>query len=303
MDHSPSEDWRSGVEGAISKLETGMTDIVRMLKEMAPQTHQQDSVAVRPPSEPAREPKLTPPELFSGDPDQCRPFLTQCEIHFQLQPSCFPSERSKVAYMISLLSGKAKRWGTAEWQRDSPCCYVFQTFARELCRVFDPVLPEREAARRLFAITQGKRRVPEYIIDFHSVASGSHWNEEALTDAFYRGLNDDIKDGLSLKRYPDSLQGLEDLATRVDLRLAERTRERGPRSSPITRLVGEDQRLFHSPNQPSRPARPTTEEPMQLGRSRLSPAERERRRMGNLCFYCGGAGHIATSCPVKGTAQ
>ncbi|XP_037539730.1 von Willebrand factor A domain-containing protein 5B1 [Nematolebias whitei] len=116
----------------------------------------------------------------------------------KMQPSCFTTERSKVAYTISLLSGKAKRWGTAEWQRDSPICYIFQTFAKELCRVFDPVLPKREAARRLFSIRQG-----------------SHWNEEALTDAFYRGLNDNIKDGLATKRYPYSLQDLEDLATRA----------------------------------------------------------------------------------------
>lgn len=50
---------------------------------------------------------------------------------------------------------------------------------------FDPVLPETEAVCKLFAIKQGKKRVTEYIIDFHAIASDSFWNEVALMDAFF----------------------------------------------------------------------------------------------------------------------
>ena len=43
----------------------------------------------------------------------------------------------------------------------------------------------------------------------------------------------------------------------------------------------------------SRPAPPTQEaEPMQVGRTSLTPEERSRRRQGNLCLYCGQAGHV-----------
>ncbi|XP_041854618.1 uncharacterized protein LOC121648502 [Melanotaenia boesemani] len=38
---------------------------------------------------------------------------------------------------------------------------------------------------------------------------------------------------------------------------------------------------------------------MQLGRTRLSLTEKERRYKEGLCFYCGGMGHIAHRCPVK----
>lgn len=40
---------------------------------------------------------------------------------------------------------------------------------------------------------------------------------------------------------------------------------------------------------------------MQLGRSRLSPEERERRFRENLCLYCGQSGHRVLFCPLKGT--
>ncbi|KAL7408423.1 hypothetical protein ABVT39_023275 [Epinephelus coioides] len=38
-------------------------------------------------------------------------------------------------------------------------------------------------------------------------------------------------------------------------------------------------------------------EPMQLGRTRLHPSERQRRVNLRLCIYCGQAGHFLASCP------
>lgn len=72
------------------------------------------------------------------------------------------------------------------------------------------------------SVKQGSKRVTEYIIDFHTIAAESIWNEEALTDAFFQGLNSKIKDELDTKKYPKSLESLEDLATLVGLRLWER---------------------------------------------------------------------------------
>lgn len=119
------------------------------------------------------------------------------------------------------LSSKAKLWGTASWHRDSWFCYIFKEFATELNRVFDPVLPERESSHKLFSIKQGKRKVTDYIINFHTIAADRQWNESALTDAFFYGLDDQIKDEL-----PDDLRSLEELATRIDLRMAEQSHER-----------------------------------------------------------------------------
>ncbi len=40
-------------------------------------------------------------------------------------------------------------------------------------------------------------------------------------------------------------------------------------------------------------------EPMQLGYTHLTPEERERQLQHHLCLYCGKAGHLKTSCPVR----
>ncbi|TWW55636.1 Retrovirus-related Pol polyprotein from transposon opus [Takifugu flavidus] len=41
------------------------------------------------------------------------------------------------------------------------------------------------------------------------------------------------------------------------------------------------------------------EEPMQIGRSRLSPQEWEQRLRDQLCLYCGKRGHFIKACPVR----
>lgn len=64
---------------------------------------------------PLTEPCLPPPQCFSGDPSACDGFLTQCSLTFELQPSSFPSDRAKIAYVITLLSGKALSWTRMIW--------------------------------------------------------------------------------------------------------------------------------------------------------------------------------------------
>ncbi|KAJ7988588.1 hypothetical protein DPEC_G00325110 [Dallia pectoralis] len=51
------------------------------------------------------EPRLPHPERFDGDPETCRLFISQCSLIFELQLSTFPTERSKVAYLVTLMSG------------------------------------------------------------------------------------------------------------------------------------------------------------------------------------------------------
>lgn len=42
---------------------------------------------------------------------------------------------------------------------------------------------------------------------------------------------------------------------------------------------------------------------MQVGRTSLTPEERQRRRQGNLCLYCGQAGHFIAHCQAKARAH
>lgn len=58
------------------------------------------------PTSASREPRLLPPERYAGDPGTSRACLSQCSLIFELQPSSFPSDCSKIAYLITLMSGR-----------------------------------------------------------------------------------------------------------------------------------------------------------------------------------------------------
>ncbi|KAL0147024.1 hypothetical protein M9458_057548, partial [Cirrhinus mrigala] len=83
------------------------------------------------------EPRLPTPELYAGEPKLCRAFLTKCSKFFSLKPRTFATESSKVALVLTLLSGRAALWGTAVWENQHPCCSSFLALSEEMKRVFD----------------------------------------------------------------------------------------------------------------------------------------------------------------------
>lgn len=61
----------------------------------------------------------------------------------------------------------------------------------------------------------------------------------------------------------------------------------------------------HCPARADSPPADNLEEPMQLGRAKLTPVKCRRRFEGRLCLYCGCSGHFVASCPAlsKGSAH
>ncbi len=91
----------------------------------------------------------------AGEPLLCRSFLATCSLHIALQPSSFPAEEAKVAFVITLLTGRAALWGTTVWEQKHHCCSSFQYFSEELKKVFDRAASGKEAARVLVELCQG----------------------------------------------------------------------------------------------------------------------------------------------------
>ncbi len=221
---------------------------------------------------PQHEPRLPTPEVHAGDPNLCRAFLTKCSLFFSLQPQTFATEASKVALVLTLLSGKAALWGTAVWENCHPCCSSFRSLSQEMRRVFNRALVGREAA---------------------CLAAECEWNEKAQWDMFLHGLADRIQQEIYTVELPTRLDELVDLAFCVDAR-HQQCDQRGRRKcTPEYPSLDTGDTVSHS----------SVDEPMQVGRARLSREERDRRRMRGLCLCCGAAGHFLASCPVKDQAR
>ncbi len=76
------------------------------------------------------------PGNFSGEAAACSGFLLQCSLYLEMQPQLFPTECSKIAFIISLLSGRALQWAEALWNADSPQVNSLESLVehfREVC--------------------------------------------------------------------------------------------------------------------------------------------------------------------------
>ncbi|KAJ7997137.1 hypothetical protein DPEC_G00225840 [Dallia pectoralis] len=233
---------------ALQQLMTSMQELTSSVAQTGSQLAQVSSLMVPPAAQPnplsapleppvpqSREPRVPAPDRYSGELGLCRAFLIQCSLVFEQQPLSYPTDRSKIAYLMSLLKGNALAWASAVWDNQSPISQSFICFTTEMGRV---------------------------------------------------------------------------LVIRLDSRLRERKRERASRapstsssrfsSPPNVSLQSPLVSPFTSSNTTSH--RPT-EEPMHLGRARLSPAERTRRMQAGVCLYYGQNGHYITSCPVRPKEQ
>lgn len=242
---------------------------------------------------PQLEPRVNNPPVYSGEPSNCRSFLTQCEVVFSLQPQTYASERTKVAFIISLLAGRARDWGAAVWEAEDVCCLDFHRFKEEMIKTFDRSVFGKEASRLLAALQQGRRSVADYAIEFRTLAATSEWNQAALSARFLDGLTDIIKDEIYARDPPERFDELVSLAIRLDHRFDLRRRV----------LMGSRPEATELPPAAQLKFGPTEPEPMQVGRLRLTAEEKQRRLSKGLCLYCGGQGHVASLCPVKASAR
>lgn len=248
---------------------------------------------------PVVEPRLPPPKPFTGDPSSCQGFLTQCSLTFELQPSSFPTDRSKIAYIITLLSDKALSWASAVWQSQGACCESYAAFVEEFKRVFDHPVSGRESSKRLLTLRQGSRSTADFAIEFRTIAAKSGWNDEALRVCFQGGLSEPLQDELATREPAEDLESLIAMAIRLDNRLRERRAARRKESQsqvPLSRSVS-PVCIPSSRGSPAPEQLHDSPEDMQLGRSRLSPNERERRMRERRCLYCGASGHFRSTCP------
>uniref|UniRef100_A0A8C1XW51 DUF4939 domain-containing protein n=1 Tax=Cyprinus carpio TaxID=7962 RepID=A0A8C1XW51_CYPCA len=73
---------------------------------------------------------------FAGDTAGCGGFLLQVSLFLEMQPQKFTTKRSKVAFLISLLSGKALLLAKAIWNAQSVIINSFDTFSNYFKEVF-----------------------------------------------------------------------------------------------------------------------------------------------------------------------
>lgn len=262
------------------------------------------AISAEPDQNPAATPEspVPPPEPYFGDVGRSKGFLLQCSQVFKQQPHTFASDQSKISYFTGLLRGRALEWAHAVLG-SSLGPLTFNGFLDDFKKVFAHPDIAADAAKRLLSLRQGQQSVAEYSINFRILAAESGWNNPALCGAYMFGLNESMKDELASHDVSESLDDLISLSIRLDNRLRERKRERNSKTCNIPSARPAFPPVTHAARNPSQSqpllALPSTEEPMQLGRARLTPTERQKRISSGECLYCGQLGHFLRTCPIR----
>uniref|UniRef100_A0A670XUD3 ribonuclease H n=1 Tax=Pseudonaja textilis TaxID=8673 RepID=A0A670XUD3_PSETE len=249
-----------------------------------------------PPPPPHQKCPVAVPNKFSGQPEMFLAFMGQCQLFMAMRPEDFPTDRVKVGFVISLLTGQAAKWATPLLVQDSPLLDNFQGFLQQMNIMFENPIKSQIVDRKLKNITQGKRPLQEYVAEFRLLCMDSNWNEPAHMAAFQEGLSDAIKDELVHAECASTLDSLITQCLRIEARLQQRGYKRTvAEPSVFSRARIPPMRVYQS--------KTSAEEPMEIGalRPRLTVQERSRRFQEGLCLYCGGLGHFVNSCTRKGT--
>ncbi|KAK3536778.1 hypothetical protein QTP86_025088, partial [Hemibagrus guttatus] len=179
--------------------------------------------------------------------------------------------------------------GESLWSQNSPVIQSYAGFVDHFKEVFGKTSWDSSMGEELCRLQQGKLTVPEYALQFRTLAAKSGWNEQALLAAYRQGLNPQVR--LHLAAYEDAieLERLIQLSIRVAARMQSCVNEPQDQSPHSTWR-----------NRPAPVSSPEpVPEPMHLGASHLTPAERQRWLTRNLCLYCGAPGHALPECPIR----
>ncbi|XP_077454935.1 uncharacterized protein LOC144073174 [Stigmatopora argus] len=200
-------------------------------------------------------------DCYVEEPKTCIPLVTNIPFLFQLQPYTLASEDVKVGFINHHLKKCAPFWETPEWERQTPAC-----------------------TRYLMKMRQGYQTVAAFAFAFRNKACQSNLNSLALCYTFLNGLDDLIKNKLLLHALPVTLDGVMELATRVDLHVQVRRQKRNGTlgRDPRARLRG-----FSFVNSSIFTAVLPTEGPesMQLRCFSHNTEKRKCRRQARLCLY------------------
>ncbi len=167
-----------------------------------------------------KEPRATLLDKFNGTRSQFRGFMNQISLVFQLNPTRYESDATKVATVGTLLYGDALAWFNPLLDNQSAHSETLNSwplFKKSLTDTFVELDLETISASKIRTLLQGNQTASSYASKFRQLSSDLSWNEAALMFQY--------KNMLVFADRPTTIAGLIDLSIRCDQRLAENKNE------------------------------------------------------------------------------
>ncbi|MBW0523855.1 hypothetical protein O181_063570 [Austropuccinia psidii MF-1] len=256
-----------------------------------------------------KTPSMKAPDSFDAtQAHKLRGFIKSCQLIFHNDPEDFFSDRKKVLYSTSFLTGRAGKWiepYLSNISNEDPSYLLnnWQLFETQLFTLFCDPNEIRKAEQELDNLGMKESgHVSLYIADFRSLMSRiGDWRERAYIHFYGRGLASRLLDQLT--SHPgafDTLQELIDVTLELDTRYHERQKEKGgnqekkspvPGSNPSRPPQGSSSKMpHHKQNKKGKKFHSSTDKPhatLLNKYNKLIGSEKERRIKEGLCTYCG----------------
>lgn len=266
------------------------------------------------------EAKTADPDKYDGkDPHGLGRFLTQCFLTFEARPNAFASDGAKIKWMTTFLRGIA--FDSVQALMNVGECdelKSYRAFVQYLKDSFGDPDEKGTASRKLRELRQ-TGTAAEYFVKVRELIAVLGWkDEEPILDRAIGGLNDELQDeiarsGKDFEKFTDLVKFIVPLDNRIRAREAEKKKtqprhhvERIFSATPTTKTFSEK---VATPSQTQTTQTTTSVQPnaalvdqtqyTQYRGGPLSEEERTRRRVHNLCNYCGQAGHYSIFCPKR----
>ncbi|MBW0554214.1 hypothetical protein O181_093929 [Austropuccinia psidii MF-1] len=258
-----------------------------------------------------KTPSMKAPDSFDGTKaHKLRGFIQSCQLIFHNDPANFFSDRKKVLYSTSFLTGRAGKWiepYLSNISNEDPSYLLnnWKLFEAQLFTLFGDPNEVRKAEQELDNLRMRESgQVSLYIADFRSLMSRiGDWGERAYIHVYRRGLASRLLDQLA--SHPgtfDSLQELMDITLELDTRYHERQKEKGShqeKKPPISESNSSKPPQSSSSKKPYHKKKNKKGKNFQVSKdkphaallnkdNKLIGSEKERRIKEGLCNYCGG---------------
>lgn len=116
---------------------------------------------------------MAQPAPYAGTAEDCSGFLLQCFLYFEMQPQRFSSDHAKIAYIISLLSGRALQWARTLWEANAPVTQLLDALPTHFKEVFGQTIIALSVHDQLNHLRQGCSSVAYYSLRFRTLPAAS----------------------------------------------------------------------------------------------------------------------------------
>ncbi len=202
----------------LSRLTSLTEELVKTLQalQLSPPTVSPPMPNPLPPAPVTASPRLAFPEKFDGSPTKCKVFLLQCSMFVNQQPTLYSTDDSRIAFVCSLLTGRALEWATAVWSDGHAVFPSFTSFLQRFREVFEHPAGGKEVGEQLLALRQGRSTAADYALSFRTLSAQTRWSDDPLKLLFRKGLSAELQSELACRDEGKSLDQFVDLAIHID---------------------------------------------------------------------------------------